>query len=209
MVALPTAGVAYAASIPGSGGVIQGCFDNGGNLKVVSTLPCAKSWTPLAWNQTGPAGPQGETGPAGPQGETGPAGPQGATGATGPQGPAGPGFSFANLPAGQQDYFKIAGVGTVYLGCGPGGVAADKYVMGFGNYEGNGTNSVWIDDSIAGTSYRTLATRDFDYYPGPTASTGTRHLVVRMANATKSGSWDIFIEGSAGNGCSASIQQTP
>ena len=81
--------------------------------------------------------------------------------------------------------------------------------MGVGNFGGNGTNSVWIDDSIAGVSYRTLAANDFVYYPSTSASTGTRHLVVRMTNGAKSGSWDIFIEGSAANGCSASIQRTP
>ena len=105
--------------------------------------------------------------------------------------------------------FDIAGLGTVYLGCGPGGVAANQYLMGVGNFGGNGTNSVWIDDSIAGVSYRTLAANAFVYYPSTAASTGTRHLVVRMTNGAKSGSWDIFIEGSAANGCSASVQRTP
>lgn len=237
MIALPSAGIAYAA-IPGSNGVIQGCYDSGGNVKVVSELPCPKSWTPLAWNQTGPQGPVGATGPQGPIGATGPQGPKGdtgatgatgpqgatgatgaqgpkgdtgatgATGATGPQGPAGPGLSFEKLAAGAQNDFDIAGVGTVYLGCGPGGVSANEYLMGVGNFGGNGADSVWIDDSIAGTSYRTLAPNQFVYYPSSGASTGTRHLVVRMTNGAKSGSWDIFIEGSTANGCSASIQHT-
>jgi hypothetical protein len=46
-------GVAWAA-IPGPGGVIQGCYDAGGNLKVVEQLPCPKGNKPIAWNQTGP-----------------------------------------------------------------------------------------------------------------------------------------------------------
>ena len=46
-------GVAWAA-IPGAGGVIQGCYDGGGNLKVVEQLPCPKGNKPIAWNQTGP-----------------------------------------------------------------------------------------------------------------------------------------------------------
>jgi len=79
-------GVAY-ASIPDSSGVIHGCYDSGGNLKVVQTVPCPKRYTPLAWSQAGPTGPAG---PAGPSGATGPAGPQGPKGDTGPQGPAGP-----------------------------------------------------------------------------------------------------------------------
>ena len=54
-------GVAWAA-IPDSGGVIQGCYNNGGNLKVVSELPCPKGWTSLQWNQEGPKGDPGTAG---------------------------------------------------------------------------------------------------------------------------------------------------
>jgi hypothetical protein len=46
----------------GSGGVIQGCYDSGGNLKVVSALPCPKGYTPLQWNQQGPPGTNGTNG---------------------------------------------------------------------------------------------------------------------------------------------------
>jgi hypothetical protein len=54
-------GVAWAA-IPGGGGVIQGCYDSGGNLKVVVALPCPRGYTSLSWNQQGPAGTSGEDG---------------------------------------------------------------------------------------------------------------------------------------------------
>ncbi len=54
-------GVAWAA-IPDSGGVIQGCYNSGGNLKVVDELPCPKGWTSLAWNQQGPKGDPGTAG---------------------------------------------------------------------------------------------------------------------------------------------------
>lgn len=54
-------GVAWAA-IPDSGGVIQGCYNNGGNLKVVDELPCPKGWTSLPWNQEGPKGDPGTDG---------------------------------------------------------------------------------------------------------------------------------------------------
>ena len=37
-------GVAWAV-IPGPGGVIQGCHDGGGNVKVVNALPCPKGFT--------------------------------------------------------------------------------------------------------------------------------------------------------------------
>ena len=54
------AGVAYATgSIPGGNGVIQGCYDNGGNVKVVSALPCPKGYTSLQWNQSGANGVSG------------------------------------------------------------------------------------------------------------------------------------------------------
>lgn len=54
-------GVAW-ATIPDSGGVIQGCYNNGGNLKVVSELPCPKGYTSLPWNQQGPKGDPGTDG---------------------------------------------------------------------------------------------------------------------------------------------------
>ena len=90
-------GTAYAAIAGGpvdSSGVIHGCYDSGGNVKVIdSGTTCPKGYTALSWSQTGPQGPAGATGatgsqgPAGPPGATGPAGP---AGATGPQGPASP-----------------------------------------------------------------------------------------------------------------------
>jgi hypothetical protein len=47
---------------PGAGGVIQGCYDGGGNVKVVTALPCPKGYTPLAWNQVGDPGAPGQDG---------------------------------------------------------------------------------------------------------------------------------------------------
>ena len=57
-------GIAWAA-VPADGGVIQGCYDSGGNLKVVSALPCPKGYTALAWSQQGPKGDKGEPGDPG------------------------------------------------------------------------------------------------------------------------------------------------
>jgi hypothetical protein len=54
-------GVAWAA-IPDSDGVIQGCYNSGGNIKVVSELPCPKGYTSLPWNQQGPKGDPGTDG---------------------------------------------------------------------------------------------------------------------------------------------------
>ena len=66
---LVAGGVAYATI--GDGGVINGCYDSGGNLKIVSAPPCPKGYTALSWNQQGPSGPAGAKGE---KGERGPAG---------------------------------------------------------------------------------------------------------------------------------------
>lgn len=52
----------------GDGGVIQGCYDSGGNVKVVAALPCPKNYTPFQWNQQGIPGPKGDQGDQGPRG---------------------------------------------------------------------------------------------------------------------------------------------
>ena len=69
------AGVAW-ATIPGSGGVIQGCYQkNVGNLRVVETSSdCKPSELAVSWNQKGE---KGDTGAVGPVGATGPQGPKG------------------------------------------------------------------------------------------------------------------------------------
>lgn len=141
----------------------------------------------------------------GPKGDKGETGVQGVPGLQGPQGSQGPaGANFTHIAAGEQRSVSIQGVGYFYLGCGPGGVAADRYIVGIGS---SAAASVWIDDSIAGLSYRTLPADNFDYLLN--GDSGTRHLVIRMSNSTKSGTWNVYIEGSAANGCAASIQSTP
>jgi len=96
-VGVAVAGIAY-ASIPDSGGLIQGCYQkNNGNLRVIDSTGkgCTASEKPLSWNQTGPSGLTGSTGLTG---ATGPTGSTGATGGTGPTGARGlPGA--ANLAA--------------------------------------------------------------------------------------------------------------
>jgi Collagen triple helix repeat (20 copies) len=95
------AGIAYAA-IPGSNGVIQGCYDSGGNLKVVSPLPCPKGYTPLQWNQQGPEGDRGEKGDPGIQGVQGIQGipgPKGDKGEKGEPGDGAPAYAVAGFSA--------------------------------------------------------------------------------------------------------------
>ena len=101
-------GVAW-ASISGDGGVIQACYDSGGNLKVVAALPCPKGYTPLQWNQLGLEGEKGDTGPAGANGTNGINGIDGIDGisVTSESEPAG-----TNCAAGGSKF--IAGNGNTY-----------------------------------------------------------------------------------------------
>ena len=64
-------GVAWATIPPVPGGVIQGCYDAGGNVKVVEALPCPPKYTPFQWNQRGPAGTNGTNGTDGTDGTNG------------------------------------------------------------------------------------------------------------------------------------------
>ena len=55
-------GVAAYASIPDSNGVIHGCYNKVGDLRVINTdtgRRCRNAATALTWNQTGPRGPAG------------------------------------------------------------------------------------------------------------------------------------------------------
>ena len=103
---------------------------------------------------------------------------------------------------------QIANVGGVTAGCGPGGFPAGQYFLQFTTTPpgGAGVTSVWVDDSIAGSSYETRTGIAVINYIVPGA--GTRHVVLRASNTTKSGTFDMFFEGSAANGCLISIQHT-
>jgi hypothetical protein len=70
LVAGGTAAGAAIAQGPVSNGQVQGCYDSGGNLRVLlpGQTSCPKGWTALNWSQQGPAGPAGPQGPAGPPG---------------------------------------------------------------------------------------------------------------------------------------------
>jgi hypothetical protein len=72
------AGVSGAALKDG-GAVYRGCVDKtNGTLRVSDT--CRTDERAITWNETGPAGPQGEAGLPGPQGPKGDTGPQGPAG---------------------------------------------------------------------------------------------------------------------------------
>jgi hypothetical protein len=56
LVVLGGGGVAFGA-IPGADGVIKGCYDNSGSLKVIdSAATCNAGSTTISWNQKGPKG---------------------------------------------------------------------------------------------------------------------------------------------------------
>ena len=92
------AGGVAAATIPGSGGVINACYrvsedDQKGQVRVVHDAgACRNNEAPISWNQRGEQGLQGLQGPKGDKGDSGDPGPrgvQGLQGETGLPGPAG------------------------------------------------------------------------------------------------------------------------
>ena len=98
------AGVAWAA-IPGSSGVINGCYEKRpGILRVIDVeagRACLSIETPISWSQRGPQGERGLQGERGAQGEQGLQGEQGIQGTQGLQGERGPqGLTGATGPPG-------------------------------------------------------------------------------------------------------------
>jgi hypothetical protein len=83
------AGIAL-ATIPGSNGVINGCFEKRtGLLRVIDTeagKTCTQWETPISWNQKGEQGLQGIQGEKGDKGDPGVPGEDGAAGAPGADG---------------------------------------------------------------------------------------------------------------------------
>lgn len=127
-----TGGVAY-ATIPGSNGVINGCYEKRtGILRVLDAeagKSCLSFEQAISWSQKGPAGPQGakgDPGPAGPQGIQGPAGEMGQKGEDGVLGRLG---DLAGLPCGPGDTGGVinlafgpidaSGARQVSLSCAP------------------------------------------------------------------------------------------
>lgn len=73
LAAIGAASIAYAA-IPAANGVISGCVDKTGALKLIDAeagVTCGGGKQLVAWNKQGPAGPQGPQGPQGPAGPPG------------------------------------------------------------------------------------------------------------------------------------------
>jgi hypothetical protein len=121
-------GIAY-ATIPTSGGAINGCYEAG--------KKCLSFESPISWNSQGPQGP---TGPAGPAGPRGPEGPPGSPGKDGTDGVSVTSTSLAtgdaNCSAGGSK-FSAANGSTTYACNGLDGVAG-----GGGASEGLATTAI-------------------------------------------------------------------
>jgi len=123
-----TGGIFASALIPGSDGVIHGCYLRAtGVLRVVGDpSECRGTEVAIWWNQIGPQGPTGATGATGATGSPGANGQDGATGPTGATGPAGPGVSSLNslngIPCGTDGTGTtriVYSAGTVAIFCDP------------------------------------------------------------------------------------------
>jgi hypothetical protein len=109
LVAGGTAAGATLAGPVGGDGTIHGCYDSGGNVKVIdASATCPKTYTSLNWSQTGP------------QGAPGPQGATGAQGDTGAQGPAGPStVGSAGLDVMSRTALNVQGGNSVDVHCLP------------------------------------------------------------------------------------------
>jgi microcystin-dependent protein len=151
-------GVAW-ASIPGDGGVIQGCYDSGGNVKVVEALPCPRGYTPLQWNQRGEPGPPVTPGQPGTPGMNGTNGVDGEDGVsvTSDSEPAG-----ANCAAGGSRF--TAANGIITYACngiqGPPGTGGGSTPIGaVVPYAGNVAPQGWLvadGSEVSRTTYSAL-----------------------------------------------------
>jgi hypothetical protein len=133
VVVLALGGGVALATIPGSGGVIRGCYGKlGGALRVIDTGQCRPTEAALNWNQAGPQGPQGLQGPQGPAGSKGDQGAQGPAGQRGPQGDAGdPGAPGQQGPQGAQGPQGPAGPQGAPGPQGPAGTLSGYQVVRF------------------------------------------------------------------------------
>jgi hypothetical protein len=161
------AGVAY-ATIPDSAGVIHGCYDNKGALRVIdpsSGGACKNNETSLSWSQTGPQGPPGQDGTNGTNGTNGVSGwemvqedfplPPGAGDIVGTAQQ-----DVANCPAGK----KVLG----------GGITTDDWVNSIVRYSG---------PNAAGTQWRVIIQRTNDG-DSPFSGVTEAHLYAICANVS-------------------------
>jgi type VI secretion system secreted protein Hcp len=117
---------------PDPSGVIHGCHDQQGRLRVINPAAeqCDRNETPIQWNQQGREGPGG---PAGADGAPGPAGARGADGAVGRDGrdgaPGTPGASGPPGPEGPPGAPGPAGASCDAQGGGDPAVSSQRFAF--------------------------------------------------------------------------------
>lgn len=146
-------GIAWAAIPTTPGGVIQGCYDSGGNVKVVEALPCPKNHTPFQWNQQGLKGDPGAQGIPGEKGEKGDPGQKGADGAPGQPGTPGVnGTNGTNGPAGMDGISVSSDSEPAGTNCANGGskfTAANGVTYACNGADGAGSGAATVCDRLA------------------------------------------------------------
>jgi hypothetical protein len=116
VVAFAVAGGIALAAMPGSGGVINGCYQkNEGQLRVIDpgVDTCRKPEVAIAWNEQGVKGDKGDKGDAGVKGEKGDTGAPGRDGSNGTSVTVEPEASGANCAAGGVKITAANGVAYV------------------------------------------------------------------------------------------------
>jgi type VI secretion system Hcp family effector len=163
-----------AASIPGAGNVIYGCYvKSTGSLRVIDYphANCASWETLISWNQkgdNGPVGPQGATGAAGATGVKGDAGTGGATGSIGAVGPTGPaGAIGATGPGGTNGTAGAtgpAGATGAAGATGPAGTGGSSLParpsIGTMSVTGHGSSTIATNDPLLGFDWSLVSPRD-------------------------------------------------
>jgi hypothetical protein len=177
-------GIAWAA-IPGAEGVVQGCYDRGGNVKVVSEPPCPKGFTPFEF--------LGTTGKA--------ADSDLLDGRDSTQFVGGNARTSRSLVEGSQSFARLTQAGDLQVTC-----TAAGYSVGF--TKGNASDAVnvsWEIANGAGTSVSKTTMTTFSINIIPLAATGTMHVTVHArAGSGASATFELWMH-HAGDQCEASI----
>jgi hypothetical protein len=160
------AGVAYAA-IPDSAGVIRGCYDKNGGLRVIDPSTgsaCKNSETALDWSQTGPQGMPGQ---------------DGTNGTNGTNGVSGWELKKADFPLPSEGDGYSGTAQSDEVSCSPG-----KKILGGGITTDSWVNSIvrYSGPNASGTKWMVIIQRTNDG-DSPDKSTTQAHLYAICATA--------------------------
>lgn len=202
-------------TIPGANGVIQGCYDSGGNVKVVAALPCPKGYTAFSfYSQSGadsaflsPSGAAstyltksdaaasylGKTAKAADSDKLDGIDSSGFVQGRGEQTP----FFLS-----QSGIARFTTVGAVQLAC----TAVNGSTIIFNAFSGFATPlgfdvDVWVD--LEGTvSRQTVSSGTGVVLINPFVS-GLHHVLIRAFGGGLMGQWDILLNGGSAGTCTA------